>query len=136
MFQDGFASLHGVWRYFSSFLLLQHGVGRWGFVLSLGTVDFVVLFRFQYFGGSCFFRARLCILAQAYVCQFFMIGVCFKDVNFSSYPTWLARIHSASFAGFSAYRVFISGTVSSKHAFQQLQFLDVDACLKSAKPMC
>ena len=57
----------------------------------------------------------------------FMIGVCFKDVKFSSYPTWLARPHSASFAGFSAYRVFISDTVSSKHAFQQLQFLDVDA---------
>ena len=56
-----------------------------------------------------------------------MIGVCFKDVNFSSYPTWLARPHSALFAGFSAYRVLISDTVSSKHAFQQLQLLDVDA---------
>ena len=72
--------------------------------------------------GSCFFSARLCILAQAYMCQghHFMIGVCFKDVNFSSYPTWLARPHSASFAGFSVYRVFMSDTV------QQLQFLDVD----------
>ena len=56
-----------------------------------------------------------------------MIGVCFQDVNFSSYPTWLALPKSASFAGFSAYRVLISDTVSSKHAFQQLQFLDVDA---------
>ena len=79
--------------------------------------------------GLVFFRARLCILAQAYMCQghHFMIGVCFKDVNFSSYPTWLARPHSASFARFSAYRVFMCDTVSSKHAFQQLHFLDVDA---------
>ena len=69
------------------------------------------------------------MLAQAYMCQghHFMIGVCVKDVIFSSYPTWLARPHSASFAGYSAYRVLISNTVSSKHAFQQLQFLDVDA---------
>ena len=112
MFKDGFVSLHDVWRFFSSFLLPQPGVGRWGFVLSLGTVIFVFLFSFQNFG--------------AYMCQghHFMIGVCFKDVKFSS---WLARPHSASFAGFSAYRVFISDTVSSKHAFQQLQFLDVDA---------
>ena len=39
--KDGFVSLHGVWRFFSSFLLLQPGVERWGFVLSLGTVVFV-----------------------------------------------------------------------------------------------
>ena len=123
MFKDGFVSLHGLWRFFSSFLL-QPGVGRWGFVLSLGTVVFVFLFRFQYFGGLVLSGPGL-----GYMCQghHFMIGVCFKDVNFSSYPTWLTQPHSALFAGFSAYRVFISDTVSSKHAFQQLQFLDVDA---------
>ena len=56
------------------------------------------------------------------------------DVHISCHLTWLARPHSASFAGFqsiaeafSAYRMFISDTVSPKHAFQQLQFLDVDA---------
>ena len=69
VFKDGSVSLHGVWRFLASFLLLQPGVGRWRFVLSLGTVVFVFLFRFQYFGGSCFFRARLCLLAQAYMCQ-------------------------------------------------------------------
>ena len=53
VFKDGFVSLHGVWRSFSSFLLLQPGVG-WGFVLSLGTVFLVFLLRFQYFGGLVF----------------------------------------------------------------------------------
>ena len=51
MFEGGFVSLHGVWRFFSSSLLLQPGVGSWDFVLSLGTVVSVFLFRLQYFGG-------------------------------------------------------------------------------------
>ena len=75
----------------------------WG--VGVSSCRWVLWFLFSCLGSSSlgvlFFRARLCILAQAYMCQghHFLIGVCFKDVNFSSYPTWLARPHSASFEG-------------------------------------
>ena len=87
-----------------STLLLQPGVGRRGFALPLGTAVLVFWLWIQY---SERFKDQLSALAQSYMCQgrhVFMFGVCFRDVNLSSYLTWLARPHSSLVAGCSAGR--------------------------------
>ena len=66
------------------FLLLEPGVARWGFALSLGTVAFVSWFRFQYFGSLAVPGPDFVFLRH----HVFTIGVCFRDVHVSSYPTW------------------------------------------------